>query len=160
MDANATVWDFEHSVECQASRAFAWSFWTDVSNWKRIEGDAVEWIRLDGAFQAGAQGMTKSPCQEPRPWTITDMESESSATIEMPVNEAMFVNRMTFECRSSNRTRITQRLSLRGEVPADTLSGMKTFEATAPEGLAKLAAVIESDERPQVPADKTRSEAK
>ena len=145
MNTNAAVWDFEHSVECEASRKFVWSFWTDVSNWKRLEGSAVEWIRLEGPFQAGSQGVTKSPGQEPRRWTIADIESEASATIEMPVNGAMFVNRVTFACLSVNRTRITQRLSLYGEVQTEMLTGIKTFEATAPEGLAKMASMIESD---------------
>ena len=147
MNTNSPVWDFEHSVECEANRKSVWLFWTDVSNWKRIECNAVEWIRLEGPFQAGSQGVTKSPGQEPRRWTIADIDSEASATIEMPVNGAMFVNRMTFERLSANRTRITQRLSLCGEVSTDMLTGIKTFEATAPEGLAKLASVIESDER-------------
>ena len=128
-----------------------------MSNWKRIEGKVVEWIRLDGAFRAGAQGITKSPGQEPRPWTIADMESESSATIEMPVNEATFVNRMTFQCLSDNRTRITQQLSLRGEVQTDILTGMKTFESTAPEGLPSWHQLSSLTKEPQVRADNTRS---
>jgi hypothetical protein len=27
------AWEFEHSVECQVSRDFAWRFWTNVANW-------------------------------------------------------------------------------------------------------------------------------
>lgn len=145
MESDGTVWDFKHSVECEASRDFAWSFWTDVSNWERIEGQAVEWIRLEGPFRAGARGETKSPGQEPRHWTIVDVQAGFSATIAMKVHGATFLNQMNFESLLDNRTRITQRLSLHGEVPPEMLSLMQTFEATAPEGLAKMAAMIASD---------------
>ena len=63
----------------------------------------------------------------------------------MNVNGAKFLNRMEFESLLENRTRITQHLSLGGEVPQEMLALMKTFEATAPEGLAKMVSVIESD---------------
>jgi len=26
------MWKFEHSVECQVAKDFAWRFWTDVTN--------------------------------------------------------------------------------------------------------------------------------
>ncbi len=136
------VWEFEHSVECNANRAFVWAFWTDVSNWERIEGDAVESIRLDGSFAVGGQGWTKSPGQEPRGWRISQLDFERSATIEMPVDQCLFCNRMTFESLPSDRTRITQHLSIQGEVPPEMLAGIRSFERTAPEGLAKLASTI------------------
>jgi hypothetical protein len=44
---------FEHAVECQASTAFAWRFWTDMNNWAIVD-PAVEWAKLDGPFVAGA----------------------------------------------------------------------------------------------------------
>ena len=47
---------FEHSVECNADIPFIWSFWTDVPNWKRIEGDGIEWIKLEGGFSEGTKG--------------------------------------------------------------------------------------------------------
>lgn len=147
MDRKTPIWDFEHSVECNASRAFAWAFWTDVSNWERLEGEAVESIRLDGPFEAGSQGVTKSPGQEPRHWSIADMEPEASATIEMSFDGATFLNHMVFETLDGNRTRITQRMSLLGDVPSDMLQGIKTFESTAPEGLARMASVIELAEQ-------------
>ena len=37
-------WEFEHSSECDAPVEHAWAYWTDVSNWERLEGEAVESI--------------------------------------------------------------------------------------------------------------------
>lgn len=139
-----TAWQFEHSIECNADRAFVWSFWTDVSNWERLEGDSVDWIKLDGPFAEGTPGATKTPGQDPLNWKIAQVDPERSATIEMPLDGAVFFNVMTLESVSANRTRITQRMSLAGEKASDIAKGMEMFETTAPQGLAKLAKTIES----------------
>ena len=60
-----TLWEFEHAVECDADQFFAWSYWTDVSNWEKLEGEAVDWIRLYGPFALGTNGATKMPGHEP-----------------------------------------------------------------------------------------------
>ena len=137
------AWEFQHSAECKASKSFAWSFWTDVSNWERLEGTAVEWIKIHGPFAAGTSGETKMPEQPPQPWTITQLEPEQSAIIEMPVAGAIFVNEMRMESLSPQHTRITQRLSLGGEKAQELAGAMGMFETSAPQGLAKLARTIE-----------------
>lgn len=137
------AWEFQHSVECSASKSLAWSFWTDVSNWERLEGKAVEWIKIYGPFAAGTSGETKMPEQPPQPWIITQLEPERSARIEMPVAGAIFVNEMRMEALSLQRTRITQRLSLVGEKAKALAGAMGMFETSAPQGLAKLAKTIE-----------------
>lgn len=137
------VWEFENSVECAASRPFAWRFWTNVSNWEEIEGDSIESIRLDGDFAVGTQGTTKAPGQEPRQWIISELVPERFATIEMALDGAVFSNRMTFDSVSSERTRITQRMALHGERAHTLVEGIRAFEMTAPQGLARLASAIE-----------------
>ncbi len=52
------AYEFQHSVEVDVSRKAAWRFWTNVENWV-LDGD-VEWVKLDGPFQAGAHGTTKN----------------------------------------------------------------------------------------------------
>lgn len=136
-------WEFQHTVECGASKSFAWAYWTDVSNWERLEGKAVEWIKIHGPFAAGTSGETKMPGQPPQPWTITQLEPEQSARIEMPVPGAIFVNEMRMEALAPELTRITQRLSLVGEEAQELAGAMGMFETSAPQGLAKLARTIE-----------------
>lgn len=137
------AWEFQHSVECKAAKSFAWLFWTNVSNWERLEGKAVEWIKIHGPFAVGTAGETKMPEQPPQPWTITQLEPENSARIEMPVAGAIFVNEMRMETLSSERIRIVQRLSLVGEKAQELAGAMGMFETSAPQGLAKLARTIE-----------------
>jgi hypothetical protein len=141
-----SVWEFEHSLECDATSEFAWDFWTTVANWKRVEGDAVEWIEMDGQFAVGTRGSTKSPGQEPRNWQIAEVDVGKLATIQMTLDGAVFATTMKFESLSEKRTRITQRMALTGDVPAELLEGIRTFEATAPQGLAKMVSFIEQDQ--------------
>lgn len=137
------AWQFEHAVECKVNRSFVWSFWTDVSNWERIEGKAVEWIKLHGPFALGTFGETKMPGQEPQRWKIAQIDPGHSATIEMAVAGALFHNEMILESISPDQTRIVQRMSLTGEKALALAEGMKVFETSAPQGLAKLAKAIE-----------------
>ena len=137
------MWQFEHSVNCNVKKSFVWSFWTEVSNWERIEGKAVEWIKLHGPFTVGTSGTTKLSGQAPRHWEISQLDPEYSATIKMQLAGAEFYNAMSFESASPNQTLIIQHLSLRGPKASEFTEGMKMFESTAPQGLVKLAKVIE-----------------
>lgn len=137
------AWQFQHSVECKAAKSFAWSFWTDVSNWERIEGKAVEWIKLHGPFALGTVGETKMPGQEPQKWRIGQIDPGHSATIEMTVAGAQFYSEMILESISPDQTRIIQRMSLAGDKAQDLAEGMRVFETSAPQGLARLARAIE-----------------
>ncbi|MBX2873614.1 MAG: hypothetical protein KTR30_15980 [Saprospiraceae bacterium] len=139
-----TAWEFQHFVECKAAKSFAWAFWTDVSNWERIEGKAVEWIKLHGPFTLGTFGETKMPGQEPQKWRIGQIDLGHSATIEMVIPGALFQNEMILESISPDQTRIVQRMSLTGDKAQDLAEGMRVFETSAPQGLAKLARAIEA----------------
>lgn len=134
---------FKHSTSCNASSAFAWTFWTDVSNWEKIEGDTVEWIRLDGAFQIGAKGMTKTPGQEPQHWTIADLVEEEYATIDIELPGAILHNTMRFKSLAGDHTMITQTMQLSGPEAEEFVEGMNMLKKSAPAGLAKLARTIE-----------------
>lgn len=138
------AWSFEQSIECRAPRSFAWSFWSDVSNWERLEGDAVEYIRIEGPFEAGSTGATKMPGQDPHYWTISHLEDGISGTVDMPLEGALFKTKITFESTDEDRTSIKQQMSLSGPKANDMAPGMTIFEESAPLGLAKLSNAIEA----------------
>jgi hypothetical protein len=45
-------WEITHSVETNASPAFAWHFWANVANWD----DPPAEFELEGPFATGSQG--------------------------------------------------------------------------------------------------------
>ena len=57
----------------------------------------------------------------------------------------MNIDFMIFEIIDSEQTKINQRLFLKGIKAANFVEGMKLFEKTAPQGLAKLAKAIEAE---------------
>ncbi|HET8550624.1 MAG TPA: hypothetical protein VFL57_21585, partial [Bryobacteraceae bacterium] len=56
---------------------------------------------------------------------------------------ASFMVTMQFEEVGNGRTRITQRLWLEGDGAEAFLNGVRLFETTTPDGLKRIAAMIE-----------------
>ena len=130
------AWSFEHAVECPVTAEFAWRYWTDVDNW-RLDADVVA-VERHGPFAAGTRGATISRSSGRVEWRIASVEANTGAVIEIPVKDAVFQCRWTFE-DLSERTRITQRMSLRGEgAPALVSAVAAIFESNTPAGMQKL----------------------
>ncbi|HVF90705.1 MAG TPA: SRPBCC family protein [Blastocatellia bacterium] len=135
------MWEFEHTVETAADRAFAWRFWTDVSNW--AFDTSIEWVRLEGPFASGTKGATKSPGLDPVHWVLRDVRAEEGAAVEMALPEATLRFQWSFREAAEVGTRITQRVTLAGPGAAVFVEqAAKEFERGIPEGMQKLAALI------------------
>src|SRR5262249_42291161 len=80
----STVWKFEHTVKVRASRDAAWAYWSNVANWVEVD-PAVEWARIDGAFETGSRGETKPIGAPANVWTLADVEAGRRAVIAMSV---------------------------------------------------------------------------
>ena len=77
-------WEITHSVETNASPAFAWNYWTEVTNWD----DPPAKFELDGPFACRSRGTTRLPGQEPLHWFIREVNPPHAATIEMQLQGA------------------------------------------------------------------------
>ena len=134
-------WTFEHSIDCGVAAEFAWSFWTNVSNWV-LDAD-VESIEIDGPFAAGARGVTNSKSSGRVEWRIAEVQP-GRAVIEFPLPGAVGQFVWTFVDVGAG-VRITQRCTLTGEM-ADTYA--KSFgpslEAGVPAGMRKLCETMEN----------------
>src|SRR5262249_3731450 len=129
------AWTIEHSVDSDASPAFAWSYWTDVANWS----DPPATFTLEGPFAPGSRGMTDAPGQPTRHWRIGDVDPGRSATILIPLDGATLAFEWRFEERPGGGTRLTQRISLSGENAAAYLEARSIFEANQVGGMKKMA---------------------
>lgn len=132
---SAVAWELVHSVETNASAAFAWSYWTNVENWD----DPPAIFAFDGPFIAGARGRTLLPGQAPLHWVVREVSPRHTATIEMQLEGATLSFAWRFEGLPDGRTRLTQRMVLAGENADSYLSQVKTaFEVSLAEGMKKL----------------------
>ena len=132
------VWEFQHSVDCSASRQFVWNYWTDISNWN----DPPATFHLDGPFRVGARLTTNLPGQTLQS-VVRDIDVEREATIEMQLTDATFLFHWMFEKLAENETRIHQRLVLAGGSAKSLVAQASILERTAPEGMKRLVAAIE-----------------
>jgi hypothetical protein len=132
-------WEITHSVETDASPDFAWNFWTDVTNWD----DPPAEFALDGPFAAGSHGTTRIPGQEPLHWFIREVTPPNAATIEMPLDGAALSFEWRLEGLTGGKTRLTQRIVLRGEKADMYITQVKAgFTANLADGMNKLATAM------------------
>jgi hypothetical protein len=123
--ANA-AWETMHEEETEASRDFAWRYWTDVANWD----DSPARFELDGPFAVGSRGLTRLPGQEPIGWIIREVTPGEAATIEIPVDGAALAFEWKFAGLAEGRTRLTQRVVLTGQEADAYLEHAKLYART------------------------------
>ena len=130
--------EFEHSIECQIGRDFAWKFWTNIDNWAVVD-PAVEWAKLDGPFIVGTKGMTKPRGADANEWKLVEVEEGKRAVIEWAAPGATMRFHWSFADLPGGGVRMTQKITLEGERAAEYEEGMKLLEKGVPFGMEKLA---------------------
>src|SRR5215510_5148773 len=100
---------FQHSVDCNAPRQFAWNYWTNVANWN----DPPASFHLDGPFDVGSQLTTSLPGQTLHS-VIRDVVAGFEAIIEMKLEDAILSFCWKFENLTEETSRMTQRIVLSG----------------------------------------------
>ena len=137
-------WELTHSVETDASLAFAWNYWANVANWD----DPPAKFELEGPFAAGSHGTTYLPGQEPLRWILRAVTAPHTAMIELQLERAVLSFEWRFDALTDQRTRLTQRVVLEGENAATFRSQVEsTFSSNLPDGMKKLARAIADAEK-------------
>jgi hypothetical protein len=136
------TWSFKHSAEAKVNREYAWTFWTSVENW--VLDPAIEWVTLDGPFQAGVKGTTKTTGLELVRWEIVSVNPGEGAVIEIPLPGAVARFSWSFKELANDFTRITQEITLIGE-RANSYAGQlgPDFEQGIKQGMEMLCAEME-----------------
>ena len=137
-DVNKNVWNFEHAVECEAPREFAWRYWTNPVNWD----DPPARFEFDGPFAAGTRITTILPGQKFES-VVREVAPGCSGLIEMDVGGASVRFRWSFSELAPERTKIRQEITLSGEGSTALVGPARTMERTAPEGMKRIAERIE-----------------
>jgi len=139
MTTSEPAWQFQHSVDCNAPRQFAWNYWTNVANWN----DPPASFHLDGPFDIGSQLTTSLPGQMFHS-VIRDVVAGREAIIDMQLADAILSFYWKFESLTEDTSRITQRIVLSGPNAAAFVAQAGILEQSTPEGMKKLVAAIES----------------
>ena len=138
MSTSEPVWQFHHSVVCNAPRQFAWSYWTNIANWN----DPPASFHLDGPFDAGSRLTASLPGQT---WhsVIRNVVAGREAIIEMQLADATLSFHWNFESLTEEKTRITQQLRLSGPNAGVFVPQAGMLERSTPDGMKRLVAAIE-----------------
>jgi hypothetical protein len=140
-------WEFEHAVEVDAPAAAGWHFWTQVENWTL--DPSVEWARLDGAFETGAEGETKQKGQPPLRWKIVEVRAPERGVIEIEMPGATARFALDFVPVSEHTSRLRQRITLEGTDAARLSDGLGAeFKEGVRKGMQKLADAIAKSREP------------
>jgi Polyketide cyclase / dehydrase and lipid transport len=139
------AWELKHSVVANTDLVSVWTWHSNVDNWARLEGNAVESITLDGPFQPGTQITTKMPGQEPRCSKLVVVEPPRHTVIEMNLGDAVLRFDWTFEELPDRRTRVTQHILLDGPNAQAYVPLMEQhFVPNIRRGMERIAEAMES----------------
>lgn len=136
-----TAWSFEHSVQARVPWTQAWAFWTDVSPWRLDR--SLKWVRLDGPFAAGMNGLPKPRDAEPIRWRIQEA-APGRATIEIELPGAVVRFEWRMVAAGVEDTLISQSVTLSGPQAEDYVALAESQLKTGiPEGMRTLAEAMQ-----------------
>nr|WP_239521563.1 SRPBCC family protein [Geodermatophilus sabuli] len=138
------MWTLVLDAQCDLADAdFAWRFWTDVGNWPVVD-PAIDHVRVEPAFEEGAQGTTVTSDGARVDWRISEVVAFRRARIDFPVPGAALHVSWSFRPRPAGGCTMTQSMELSGERAAEYEPVVApSMERSAPGGLHRLAAAID-----------------
>jgi hypothetical protein len=132
------------SIESSLDRARAWNFWSNVTNWAKVD-PGIQSVDLDGPFTSGTRGVTRISESAALHWQLAEVETGQKTVIEAFLPGAVVRFHWNFEEAPGDKVRITQRVSLAGERVEDYLQGLKELEQQLPAGMKRLVQAMESE---------------
>lgn len=133
------MWEFEHTLDTEASTEAIWRLYSDVGTWPSWDG-GIEAVELHGPFAAGTEGILTPTGQGPLPFHMLEATPYSgfSDETEVPGATLRFIHRLL--PLDSGGTRVTHRVEIDGP-SADELGPAVGPQITAgiPETMASLA---------------------
>ena len=135
---NPPLWTFEHTVECEVPREFAWNYWTNPANWD----DPPARFEFDGPFAVGTTLTTILPEQKLKS-VIREVEPGTAALIEMDVAGATVEFRWKFGELARERTKVTQQITLSGKGAEGITGQARMLEQSVPDGMKRIAGRME-----------------
>lgn len=138
------MWELVLEARCRLADAdFAWRFWTDVDTWAVVD-PAIEHVRVDPAFEAGARGTTVTADGARVDWRIGELAASRRARIDVPAPGCTLHVFWAFHAQQAGGCRMTQTMRLSGERAAEYEATVAaSMERSAPDGLSRLAAAMD-----------------
>jgi uncharacterized protein YndB with AHSA1/START domain len=107
------MWTHEYTAETATSRHALWRILRDLDQWATWD-TSMEWVRLQGPFQAGSQVTMKPKGQDPITSVIVEASENRRYADQTDLGEVTLRFSHTLEPLAGGGTRVTHRLEITG----------------------------------------------
>jgi uncharacterized protein YndB with AHSA1/START domain len=107
------MWTHEYTAETATSRHALWRILRDLDQWATWD-TSMEWVRLQGPFQAGSQVTMKPKGQDPITSVIVEARENRRYADQTDLGEVTLRFSHTLEPLAGGGTRVTHRLEITG----------------------------------------------
>ena len=108
------MWEYEHSIETNATPEAIWRLWSDVENWGAWNGE-IEKIETNGPFEAGTQILMTPPGDDPIPLVIAEAVENERFVDEARFGGLLLRTTHRIDAAGEDRIRVVYRMEITGD---------------------------------------------
>ena len=108
------MWEYEHSIETNATPEAIWRLWSDVKNWGAWNGE-IEKIEINGPFEAGTQILMTPPGDDPIPLVIAEAVENERFVDEARFGGLLLRTTHRIDPAGQDLTRVVYRMEITGD---------------------------------------------
>ncbi|MFF1883411.1 SRPBCC family protein [Pseudarthrobacter sp. NPDC058196] len=108
------MWEYEHSIETDATPEAVWRLWSDVENWGAWNGE-IEKIEINGPFAEGAQILMTPPGDDPIPLVIAEAVENERFVDEARFGGLLLRTTHRIDPAGQDRIRVVYRMEITGD---------------------------------------------
>ncbi|MEU3510630.1 SRPBCC family protein [Streptomyces longwoodensis] len=107
------MWEYEHSIETNATAEAIWRLWADVENWGAWNAE-IEKIEMNGPFTTGTQITMTPPGDDPVLLHIAEVVEDELFVDEARFNGLLLRTTHRIDQIDQNRIRVVYRMEITG----------------------------------------------
>lgn len=108
------MWEYEHSIETNATPEAIWRLWSDVENWGAWNGE-IEKIEINGPFAEGTRILMTPPGDEPIPLVIAEAVENERFVDEAGFGGLLLRTTHRIDPAGEGRIRVVYRMEIIGD---------------------------------------------
>jgi len=108
------MWEYEHSIETNATPEAIWRLWSDVENWGAWNGE-IEKIEINGPFEAGTRILMTPPGDDPIPLVIAEAVENERFVDEARFDSLLLRTTHRIDAAGEDRIRVVYRMEITGD---------------------------------------------
>ncbi|QDG87512.1 SRPBCC family protein [Pseudarthrobacter sp. NIBRBAC000502770] len=108
------MWEYEHSIETNATPEAIWRLWSDVENWGAWNGE-IEKTEINGPFAEGTQILMTPPGDDPIPLVIAEAVENERFVDEARFGGLLLRTTHRIDAAGGDRIRVVYRMEISGD---------------------------------------------